>query len=540
MDGSTPSVTEDLRVGRIIAVSASQAITLVEGRHADGGREMPLEMGALVKIRARTSTVYGLVTGLRVPLPSLDPSDKDLKIAEIDLIGEIARGPAGEAPAFRRGVSAYPALDEAVCLASLVDLALVYARPSAATVHVGTIHQDNAVPAYLLVDELLGKHFSVVGTTGSGKSCVLASILGAVIEHNPNAHIVVLDPHNEHAAAFGPQASILSPGDGLYLPYWLFNFEEIVEIVIGPERHPEQAKILGEAILAAKQVTFAKAGLDKHGTIDTPSPYRMSDAIRHLDNAMGSLNRPEGAAAYQAIKNRLLALQNDARYAFVFGSRLALRDELADILSDLFRIPVEGQPVTIVDLSGIPSEVVNVVVSVLCRIAFDFALWSDPPVPITIVCEEAHRYAPRDQSLGFEPAKRALCRIAKEGRKYGVSLGVISQRPSDLAPGLLSECNTMFALRMVNQDDQAIVRSAVPEAAHGLMNFLPALRNGEAIAVGEGVSMAMRICFAPLPGDRRPKSATASFSTAWREDVAGSAVEETVERWRRGIRHLPA
>ena len=533
MDGNTLGAIEEVRVGRIIAVSASQAITLVESRGA------PVEMGALVKIHARASTVYGLVTGLRVPLPSSDPSDKDLKIAEIDLIGEVVRGPAGEPVSFRRGVSSYPALDEPVCLATLIDLALVYARPSAATVSVGRIHQDEAVPAYLLVDELLGKHFSVVGTTGSGKSCVLATILGAVIERNPNAHIMLLDPHNEHAAAFGPQASVLSPGDGLYLPYWLFNFEEIVEIVIGAERHPEQAKILGEAILSAKQATFAKSGLDRYGTIDTPAPYRMSDVIRHLDTAMGSLNRPEHAAVYQAVKARITALQNDARYAFVFANRLTLRDELAEILSHLFRIPVAGQPVTIVDLSGIPSEVVNVVVSVLCRIAFDFALWSDPPVPITIVCEEAHRYAPRDRDLGFEPAKRALCRIAKEGRKYGVSLCVVSQRPSDLAPGLLSECNTMFALRMINQDDQDIVRSAVPEAAHGLMNFLPALRNGEAIAVGEGVSMAMRICFAPLSEGRRPKSATASFSNAWAEDVDEGTVDQTVERWRRGVRHAP-
>ncbi|HJU19923.1 MAG TPA: DUF87 domain-containing protein [Stellaceae bacterium] len=539
MDGSNIHEINEVRVGRIIAVAASQAITLVESRTEPADRDVPLEMGALVKLHARASTVYGLVTGLRVPLPSLDPSDNDLKIAEIDLIGEVVPGPEGKPPSFRRGVSAYPALDEPVYRAGLADLALVYARPSTATVRVGTIHQDSAVPAYLLVDELLGKHFSVVGTTGSGKSCVLATILSAVIEHNPNAHIMLLDPHSEHAAAFGPRASVLSPGDGLYLPYWLFNFEEIVEIVIGSDRHPEHAKILGDAILSAKQAYFAKAGLDKHGTIDTPAPYRMSDVIRHIEAAMGSLNRPENAAAYQTIKTRILALQNDARYAFVFGSRLTLRDELAEILSHLFRIPVNGQPITIVDLSGIPSEVVNVVVSVLCRIAFDFALWSDPPVPLTIICEEAHRYAPRDSDLGFEPAKRALCRIAKEGRKYGVSLCVVSQRPSDLAPGLLSECNTMFALRMINQDDQEIVRSAVPEAAHGLMNFLPALRNGEAIAVGEGVSMAMRICFAPLSEDRRPKSATASFSNAWTEDVAGTKVEETVERWRRGIRHSP-
>jgi uncharacterized protein len=529
----------DLRVGRVIAITPSQAIILLERRDAAAETDLiiPLEMGTLVKLHSRVSIVYGMITGLRVPLPSLEPSDKDLRLVELELVGEIrhADGPSG---CFRRGVSGYPALDEPVYLASASDLAKVYARPHAATARVGTIHQESAVPAYILTDELFGKHFSVVGTTGSGKSCVVATILTAVIETNPNAHAMLLDPHGEYASAFKERAVALSPGDGLYLPYWLFNFEELVETVIGPDHNAEQAKILGEAVMAAKQASLAKVGLDKFGTVDTPAPYRMSDVLRFLDTAMGSLNRPDSVGAYQAVKGRIVALQNDPRYGFVFGSRLTLRDELSEILAQLFRIPVNGKPVTIIDLSGIPSEVLNVVVSVLCRLAFDFALWSETPIPLTIICEEAHRYAPRDKELGFEAAKRALFRIAKEGRKYGVSLCVVSQRPSDLAPGLLSECNTMFAFRMTSHEDQDIVRSAVPEASHGLMNFLPALRNGEAIAVGEGVAMPMRICFSPLPEGHRPKSATTSFTMAWSKDSDASHIEQTVERWRRGIRHV--
>jgi uncharacterized protein len=529
----------DSRVGRIIAITPSQAIILLERRDAAGKADLviPLEMGTLVKLHSRVSIVYGMITGLRVPLPSLEPSDKDLRLVELELVGEIRHtdGPSG---CFRRGVSGYPALDEPVYLASASDLAKVYARPHAATARVGTIHQESAVPAFILTDELFGKHFSVVGTTGSGKSCVVATILTAVIESNPHAHAMLLDPHGEYASAFKDRAVALSPGEGLFLPYWLFNFEELVETVIGPDHNAEQAKILGEAVMAAKQNSLAKVGLDKFGTVDTPSPYRMSDVLRFLDTAMGSLNRPDSVAAYQAVKGRIVALQNDPRYGFVFGSRLTLRDELSEILAQLFRIPVNGKPVTIIDLSGIPSEVLNVVVSVLCRLAFDFALWSETPVPLTIICEEAHRYAPRDKELGFEAAKRALFRIAKEGRKYGVSLCVVSQRPSDLAPGLLSECNTMFAFRMTSHEDQDIVRSAVPEASHGLMNFLPALRNGEAIAVGEGVAMPMRICFSPLPEGSRPRSATTSFTMAWSKDSDGSHIEQTVERWRRGIRHV--
>jgi DNA helicase HerA-like ATPase len=284
---------------------------------------------------------------------------------------------------------------------------------------------------------------------------------------------------------------------------------------------------------------FQRLGLEKEGSVDTPVPYSMADALSHLDRAMGALNRPESIYAFQTVKSRILALQNDARYGFIFATSLAIRDEMAEILAHLFRIPVDGKPVTILDLSAVPSEVLNVIVSLICRLAFDFASWSEVTIPVAIVCEEAHRYAPRDNEAGFEPAKRALSRIAKEGRKYGVSLCVVSQRPSDLAPNLLSECNTVFALRMTNNEDQDILRDTVSEASHGLMNFLPALRNGEAVVVGEGVSMPMRISFAELPSENRPRSSTASFTEGWSQDInSRTAVKDTVERWRRGRRNL--
>jgi hypothetical protein len=531
-------------IGRVIAVSAAQLIVLLDSTTPDGPLRpsKSLELSALVKIRTRASTVFGMVSGLRVPLPSVATPDEDLKIVEVELMGEATDSLSGDPGVFRRGVSIFPALEDAVYLATAEDLAHVYAPPREAAVPVGWIHQDKEVPAYLLVNDLLGKHFSIVGTTGSGKSCAVATILHSVIAQNPHAHVILLDPHCEYSHAFPEEAVVLSPGDGLYLPYWLFNFDELAEIVVfGSNQRAEAWKILADAVVSAKHAYLGKATADRHASVDTPMPYRVSDLIRFLDNAMGSLNRPESVPAYQMVKSRILALQNDVRFSFMFGTSLALRDDMSDILAQLFRIPVNGKPITILDLSGVPSEVLNVVVSVICRLTFDFSVWSDTQMPITIVCEEAHRYAPRDKDAGFEPVKRALSRIAKEGRKYGVSLCVVSQRPSDLAPSLLSECNTLFALRMTSQDDQNIIRGALPEASHGLMRFLPALRNGEAIVVGEGVSMPMRICFEPLPENCRPRSATASFTMAWAHDVDDrSQVEQTVERWRRGIRHAAA
>jgi DNA helicase HerA-like ATPase len=228
----------------------------------------------------------------------------------------------------------------------------------------------------------------------------------------------------------------------------------------------------------------------------------------------------------------LKTLQSDPRFAFMFP-RVQARDTMVATLSRLFRVPVDGKPLTIIDLASVPSEVLNVVVSVLCRMTFDFALWSERAVPILLVCEEAHRYCPLDSRAGFEPAKRALARIAKEGRKYGISLCVVSQRPSELLPAVLSQCNTIFALRMSNNADQDFVRGALRESTTGLLNFLPTLRNSEAIIIGEGVAVPVRVRIDDLPEEYRPLSGTAKFSQAWVKDVADPKFLATVvERWR--------
>ena len=209
----------------------------------------------------------------------------------------------------------------------------------------------------------------------------------------------------------------------------------------------------------------------------------------------------------------------------MFDVGRGLPDNLGTLIGRIFRVPAGGKPLAILDLASIPSEALNVAVAVVCRLAFDFAVWSGQRLPLLLVCEEAHRYAPQDAASGFEITKRALSRIAKEGRKYGISLGVISQRPSELAPTILSQCNTVFAFRMSNERDQEIIQATMSEATPAIFSALPFLGNSEAIAIGEGVPVPMRLRFTELPESERPRSSAAKFSECWKDSDSDTAAE---------------
>jgi len=537
MEGSIAE--QDRKAGRIVAVSGSRIVALLDEPVApqDGSgataSHFDIQMGGIVKILMSDSIVFGMIGGLTIPLPSDEEEIDEMRFVELDLMGECPdNGPAGIGP-FRRGVSELPSLSQDVFRTNQEDLARVYAAAHEQSVRIGTVHQDRSLPAFAVTDELLGKHFAVLGTTGSGKSCAVAVILRSILTQYPNGHVVLLDIHNEYPQSFGNRAECLHPGT-LEVPYWLLNFEELEEVVLGQEKDDREtmAAILKEVVLWAKQEFAEDPEEAERLTVDTPVPYRLGDATRRVNDAVGRLDKTRETLPYLRLKERFNALLADPRYSFMFPG-LSIEDKMAEILSQLFRIPVNGKPITIVDLSGVPSEILNVVVSVLSRLTFEFALWSDRGMPVLLVCEEAHRYAPREIGLGFEPTKRALARIAKEGRKYGVSLCVVSQRPSELALDILSQCNTILALRMSNQKDQEFVEATLSESSVGLLDCLPSLGNAEAIAVGEGVSVPVRLRFNELPEEHRPRSGTASFSSAWSDDIDDpDFLHNVLNRWR--------
>ncbi len=535
------------RMGRIVAVTGAHAIILLDAHdNVFDPNKRGAEIGTLLKVETTGTITLALISALSSPMPTHNTNEKELRIVEVEFIGELPRHENGTVGTFRRGVSSYPSLGDTVFRADRNELALAYACDADSAVRVGYIQQDPTIPAMVKVDEMLGKHFAILGTTGTGKSCTVALILRRILEKNPQAHILLLDVHREYAQSFRGLSEVITP-DNMALPFWLLNFDEAVEILVGQQAHREtDVEVLREIIPIAKARYMGNMRRDKAGNavrqrdvlvdnnigVDTPIPYRISDLTGVLEEYIGKLELRGELAPYKRLKARLEAISRDPRYAFMFGS-LTVQDNMAAVLARLFRIPVNGKPIAILELGGLPSEIINVVVSVLARLAFDFGVWSAGKVPITFVCEEAHRYVPNDKTTGFEPTKRAISRIAKEGRKYGVSLCIVTQRPAELDPTILSQCNTIFSLRLTNERDQEILRAGISDAAASLLEFMPTMGAGEAITFGEGVALPTRIKFDLLPANELPRSNTASFTKNWAKDLPDDTfLHEVVSRWR--------
>jgi|GEM_PF-57022 len=541
-----PGFSQQKSVGRIVSMVGSRAILMLHRNSQlnDDLASSRIDIGSLLAIETVDTLVLALVSGVSVPMPDDKNENDELSIAEMELMGELPKEGANGLGDFKRGVSVYPAIGDPAFKASGDVLLKAYNFEDQSAARIGTLLFDKNIPAFIQPDNLLGNHFAILGATGTGKSCSVALLLRAILKKNPNAHIILLDPHSEYSRSFGSSAEVVTPRD-LNMPFWLLNFEEIVEVIVGHNaKGGEEAEILGELIPLAKKRFSQNKGRETKvnlklddlqtdiSSVDTPVPYRMSDLISLLDENIGKLDQRKDISPFKRLKAKIESISQDPRYSFMFGS-LTVNDTMSDILGRLFRIPVNGKPICIFELTGFPSEVVSVVVSVLCRMTFDFGVWSDGNVPITLVCEEAHRYVPSDKTLGFEPVKRSISRIAKEGRKYSVSLGVVTQRPAEIDPTILAQCNTLFSLRMANDRDQEIVKAAISDAGSSLLDILPSLGTGEAVVFGEGVALPARIKMDPLPPQALPKGQTADFTKKWGRDIHDIGfLDGVVTRWR--------
>jgi hypothetical protein len=522
-------------VGDVVEIAGSGSQIRMNGAaltalqtHNDPSVAMSGQVGSQVKMVQGNNWLIANVRTLRA-------GDNGELMAHVDFLGEGSKDSNGTLSSFRRGVTRYPIPGSEVYPVTTDDLRAVFAASDEPHVEVGTVYPTDDIRGALYVDPMLSKHFAILGSTGTGKSTSVALILHRISQLSPEGHIVMIDPHGEYSAAFKGCGELFNV-DNLQLPYWLMNFDEHCEVILtthGAERQRD-ADILAKCLLAARTKGKDMSQFGKV-TVDSPIPYLLTDLHTIIVNEMGKLDRTGDTLPFQRLKTKIEELRADPRYTFMFSGML-VSDSMPGLLAKLFRLPSQGKPISIVDVSGVPSEITSVVVSVLARMVFDYAIWSrtEAQKPLLLVCEEAHRYVPKDENAETGQAvRRILERIAKEGRKYGVSLGLITQRPSDLAEGVLSQCGTIISMRLNNDRDQACVRAAMPEGARGFLDAIPALRNRECIACGEGVAIPIRVRFDDLEPERRPASSDPSFARLWREtgDEAG-IISRTIKRWR--------
>jgi DNA helicase HerA-like ATPase len=527
-------------LGNVITVGGSHASVRVHAVTSEGEQGPRVTVGKFLDLGRGKASVVGVVTAV----DGRSTANDGTLVARVDLLGEIQRTDSGFAR-FQRGITTYPAVGDSARLMNSDGLRVVYDMGGADAINIGTLQQDSTIGAYIKVNEMLRKHFAFFGSTGVGKSSGVAVLLRQVLAAKPNLRVFLVDPHNEYARSFRERAQVLNPNN-LRLPYWLFNFEETVDVFFrGRPGLEEEVEILTQLIPQAKAQFASVQGSasqslrksDAAGplfTVDTPVPYRLSDLINLIDERMGKLENRSSVTKYSRLIARIEAVRKDLRYAFMFDNANVGGDTMAEVVSQLFRLIPDGKPMTVMQLAGFPAEVVDSVVSVLGRMAFEFGLWSDGAVELLFVCEEAHRYAPGDKSIGFGPTRKAISRIAKEGRKYGVYLGLITQRAAELDPTIISQCSTLYAMRMANERDQHVIKSAVSDAAASLLEFLPSLGTREAFAFGEGVALPTRLRFSQLAAEHIPRSESVSSSelTDSSLGIDASFVERVVERWR--------
>lgn len=522
-------LSRDRPRGYVIKCDGEHAIISAHVNPDAGMSENYWSVGQLVSIKVGFNRIVGLTCEVKAAEASWGNEAANELHITLELVGEIVHGGDDQQDKFSSGIANYPQMG---CIAHRIratDLAIIYKSEGDTVVKVGQLTQDQSVDAKIEIDMLLSRHFAVVGTTGVGKSTSVTLLLRKIIKTRPDIRVLLLDPHNEFATAF-PKDSVVVDSGNLLLPFWLFTLDEFAEVVFrGQDGFDTEAEMLRDLIPLAKEQfrsemekssgKLVKKSTSKTNlTADMPVPYRLADLLKIIDDRLGLLEGKADKPFLKSLMYRLESISNDPRFRFMFDPGPG-GDIMESIMSRIFRVPQEEKPICVLEMSGLPTEVVNSVVSVLSRMAFDIAANSDGAIQTLVVCEEAHRYIPADEKAGFWPTRQAIARIAKEGRKYGVYLCVITQRPGELDPTILSQCNTIFAMRLGNELDQEIIRGAVTNGAKSTIAFLSSIANRECIAFGEAIQTPMRMTFETI----RP------------EDLPGAHIYEQQQKIKDGL-----
>jgi len=534
-------------------------------------------IGQLLAIRGATEREYliamteRVTRSVREELPDLGDAGEEgaaLKTVPTDLIlgvliGTFRTVEGSKSNTFKRGADSFPQIDRECFVIDGGNLQRFMGILGAGfsedeRLKLGTFVADRSAAAIASGDKFFQRHAAILGSTGSGKSWAVALILERAAKLQfPN--IIVFDMHGEYApladkagGGFASRFRVAGPGDlegpgddVLFLPYWLLNRDEMLSMILdrSDTNAPNQASRFTSHVRALKGETLdaeKRETVKKTFTVDSPIPYDMKKLLKLLETD----NTTKGVGKTGPVKgewedkltrflSRLEAKLDDRRYGFMFAPPAAAMsyDWLAGQVLKLMSSG-GGTGIKVIDFSEVPADVLPVVTGTLARLLYDVQFWmgSKSRTPVTLLCDEAHLYLPvRDDADAVQrQALGSFERIAKEGRKYGFSLLVVSQRPSDVSRTILSQCNNFLALRLTNETDQGVIKRLMPDSLAGLTSILPLLDTGEALLLGDAVLLPTRIKL-DIP-KITPDSATRNFWTEWgTEKPQDAAIRSAIE-----------
>ena len=569
---SSSSVAVDL------AASVESGIVVLEGRNYRIG-----QVGSFVKIPLGYNHLYGVISESS-ETSTLDADSKissDRKWIKVELVGESIGGN------FDRGISEYPSIGDHVHFVVDSDLKSIFKNNLSSHFQVGRLSSSEGIEVSLDLDKLIARHSAILGSTGSGKSTSTASILRSMVikpdgSPLPSARVLLIDIHGEYGPALSDVAktfSILPSGENqLYIPFWCISPDKLIEFLCNNPNDSQRSlfmdKTVDEKRLGITWNNIKNIDQEKI-TSNTPLPYRLKklwydlcheDSINYTDNTMttpayapngegsfddliapkflppGAGTAPPKKGGTGAMKRQLDLMKSrllDTQYSFLLEPGDWNPDKDGKIKKDLDGLLEEwlghDKPITIFDLSGMPSARLTLLLGAVLDIIFESAIWGRNVAegmrerPLLIVPEEAHRYLGKSES---GHSKEMVQRIAKEGRKFGVGAMIVSQRPSEIDETILSQCGTIISLRINNSTDRGIVKAAMSDGLAGIVDSLPILRTGEAIIVGEAAQLPTRCRFNVLPDDKYPNSGDPKIGEKWSAARSEEDYSKLVRAWR--------
>ncbi|WP_116644982.1 ATP-binding protein [Salinivibrio sp. HTSP] len=590
---------DELKIGQVVEVSGTNIKVEISDKISElsrtfNGRVYPIgQIGSMVKIHYGRKMIFGLVTMLRMRSEELIEAgmpvtaDSDQRVMEVQLLAEGSWNNTKSSLAFKRGIKTYPLPQQGVFLLTNEEISFVY-RSAEGTrddevdplVPFAFYSASESTACRANINKMFGMHCAVLGSTGSGKSGAVATIIHSVLSHKNNEkelspQIVVVDPHGEYGSAFKDRAvqyrayDVAAGNDGqeeIKLPYWLMSSDEFTNLIIGKtERSATSQNNAVQKALAHARMVAAKIvkpcpsdfgtnelddleNFDDHNPCDgkdtsdilefdrdKPRPFCLEEFENHIKYIQGGRRTSAGHVSLSntdlakspvpSILDKLKVLRRDTRLSFMMKCWVDNDAEikLHQVLNQFIGAPSQaGKDIRIIDISGLPNEVAGPLSALIARLLFQYKVFQTQEEkekdPILLVCEEAHRYVPDHGEAQYAAAQGAIRRIAREGRKYGIGLMLVSQRPADVDSTVISQCGTWVVLRLTNSADQQHVARFLPDGLSGMVGALPILSQQEAIFVGEGAALPSRIRVRDLKEEQLPKSNTIPFAQGWASD----------------------